>query len=60
MPSSNTAVYSEETVPLKDMAYNKKNQSHSTNTYERKQPWNQQRNITITEIQEMKKTQKTF
>lgn len=46
MTSSYTALYSEETVQLKDMAYNKKNQSHSTNTYERKQPWNQQRNIT--------------
>lgn len=44
MDSSYTAASSEETVPLKDMAYNRKNQSHSTNTYERKQPWNQQRN----------------
>lgn len=39
-----TAASSEETVPLKDMAYNRKCQSHSTNTYERKQPLNQQRN----------------
>lgn len=46
MTSSYTALCSEETVQLKDMAYNKKNQSHSSNTYERKQPWNQQRNIT--------------
>lgn len=43
--SSYTAASSEETVPLKDIAYNKKNQSHS-NTFERKQQWNQQRNRT--------------
>lgn len=36
MDSSYTAASSEETVPLKDMAYNKKNQLLSTNTYERK------------------------
>lgn len=40
-----TATSSEETVPLKDIAYHRKNQSHS-NTFERKQPWNQQRNRT--------------
>lgn len=44
MDSSYTAASSKETVPIKVMAYNRKNQSHSTNTYERKQPWNQQRN----------------
>lgn len=43
--SSYTAASSEEIVPLKDIAYNKNNQSHS-NTFERKQPWNQQRNRT--------------
>lgn len=30
--SSYTAASSEETVPLKDIAYNKKNQSHSEKT----------------------------
>lgn len=34
MTSSYTALYSEETVQLKDMAYNKKNQSHYTNMRE--------------------------
>lgn len=44
MESSYTAASSKETVPLRDMAYNRKNQSHSTNTHKRKQQWNQQRN----------------
>lgn len=44
MDSSYTAASSKETVLLKDMAYTRKHQSHSTKTYERKQPWNQHRN----------------
>lgn len=40
MDSSYTAASSEATVPHKDMAYTRKNQSHSFKTYKRKPPWN--------------------